>query len=90
MASLQVDERGHHARTMRIPIVNDFLSVEEEAGAAVGVDPEAIIAIDLRDEIAGPAHGVISGRQAGSRTRAAHLQRDPEQANFSSIPGGDA
>src|SRR5260370_12193350 len=59
MASLEMDERGHHASAVRVPIVDDFLSVEEEAGAAGGVYAQAIVALDGRDKLAGPAQRII-------------------------------
>src|SRR5215472_16335002 len=59
VAGLEMNEHGHGALAVRSPVVNDFLPVEEEAGTAIGVDAEAIVAIDGRNELAGPAHGKI-------------------------------
>ena len=59
VAGLKMDERGHGALAVRGPVVDDFLSVKENAGAAVGVRAQAVVAVNGRNEFAGPAHGIV-------------------------------
>src|SRR5207245_9244478 len=61
-----MDERGHRASAMRVPVVDDFLTIEVNAGAATCAGSEAIVAIDGPHEFAGPAHRIISRRESGS------------------------
>src|SRR5260370_3613114 len=75
MASLEMDERGHHASAVRVPIVDDFLSVEEEAGAAAGVYAQAIIARDGRGKLPRPAHRIILRGNAPSRRYAVPFEK---------------
>src|SRR5437870_11480596 len=58
MTGLEMNERGHGAGAVRIPVVNDFLAVEKEARAAVRVDTQPIVAVDGRDKIAAPPDGI--------------------------------
>jgi hypothetical protein len=67
MTGLEMNERGHGAGAVRIPVVNDFPAVEKEARAAVGVDTQPIVAVDGRNEHPGPANGIILRRHAGTR-----------------------
>src|SRR5437899_8706426 len=58
MTGIEMNERGHGAGAVRIPVVNDFLAVEKEARAAVRVDTQPIVAVDRRDKIAAPPDGI--------------------------------
>ena len=59
MAGLEMDERGHGAFPVWRPIVNEEFAVEVQAIAAIGADAETVIAIDGRDEFAGPTRGIV-------------------------------
>jgi len=61
VAGLEMDQCGEGAFTVRGPIIDEDFIVEVEAAAAVGADAETIVAIDGRDEDAGPARGKIFG-----------------------------
>src|SRR2546429_5383177 len=50
MTGLEMNERGHGAGAVRIPVVNDFLAVEKEARAAV----------DRKSTRLNSSHGYIS------------------------------
>ena len=84
MASLEVDEGGKGAFAVRSPVVDEKFVVEVEAVTAVGAGAQAVIAVDGRDEHAGPADGEIFGGDIGGR-------RDvvPFEVDGGIDPGGD-
>jgi hypothetical protein len=64
MAGLEMDERGQGAFPVGCPIVDEEFAVEIEAITAIGTGAQAIVAIDGRDEDAGPARRIIFSGEA--------------------------
>ena len=66
VTSLKMNERRHGALAMGRPVIDDFLFIEEDAGAAVGIHAKTVVAIHRRNEFAGPPHGKILRGKSGT------------------------
>ena len=66
VGGLEVNQVSDGAFAVRSPIIDEELAVEVEAAAATAESAEAVVAVDGRNECAGPADGVIFGGKARS------------------------